>query len=76
MGEHLLHVYTGDGKGKTTAAMGLALRVLGHGGKALLAQFMKDGTSGELASLASLAGAEVFPGLRMDGFIWRMGEER
>ena len=46
-----LHVYTGDGKGKTTAAMGLALRSLGHGRRVLIAQFLKDGRSGELAAL-------------------------
>jgi cob(I)alamin adenosyltransferase len=37
----LVHVYTGDGKGKTTAALGVALRVLGWGGRACMIQFIK-----------------------------------
>ena len=38
----MIHVYTGDGKGKTTAALGLALRAWGHGLKILMLQFLKD----------------------------------
>ena len=56
-----LHVYWGEGKGKTTAAMGLALRSLGHGNRVLIGQFIKDGTSGELAALRQFANAEVCP---------------
>lgn len=37
-----IHVYTGNGKGKSTAAFGLALRMAGHGGKVLIVQFMKE----------------------------------
>ena len=37
----LVQVYTGEGKGKTTAALGLALRTAGHGGKVLIYQFLK-----------------------------------
>jgi len=50
-----IQIYTGDGKGKTTASLGLALRALGHGWKVLVIQFAKgdQGTSyGELASAA------------------------
>ena len=39
----LIHVYTGDGKGKTTASLGLALRAIGHGFKVCVIQFMKGG---------------------------------
>ena len=43
----LIHIYCGEGKGKTTAAVGLAVRHAGFGGKVVLAQFLKDGTSSE-----------------------------
>ena len=36
----LIHIYCGDGKGKTSAAMGLGLRAVGHGKKVLLTQFL------------------------------------
>lgn len=74
MGKNRLHLYTGNGKGKTTAAMGLALRMLGHGEKTLITQFMKDGTSGEIMALSTLPNVKIFGGARMQGFIWRMGE--
>lgn len=55
----MLHLYWGDGKGKTTAAMGLALRALGHGRKVVIVQFLKDGTSGEVEPLRRL-GALIY----------------
>ena len=50
----LIHIYCGDGKGKTTAAVGLAVRCAGRGNKVLLVQFLKSRDSGELYSLAKL----------------------
>ena len=49
-----LHVYTGDGKGKTTAALGLALRCRGAGMRVFIGQFMKAGDTSELAALGRL----------------------
>jgi cob(I)alamin adenosyltransferase len=46
-----VQVYTGDGKGKTTAALGLALRASGHGMRTYIGQFIKGQPSGELAAL-------------------------
>jgi len=47
-----VHVYTGDGKGKTTAALGLALRAAGAGWRVFLAQFGKSVPSSEMSALA------------------------
>ena len=49
-----IHVYTGDGKGKTTAALGLALRAAGWGLKTYIGQFMKGSDYGELRALQAL----------------------
>jgi cob(I)alamin adenosyltransferase len=46
-----LHVYTGDGKGKTTAALGLALRAAGADLKVYIAQFLKKGQYSEIKAL-------------------------
>lgn len=50
-----IQVYTGDGKGKTTAALGLALRAAGAGLKVYIAQFIKQGCYSELDSLKRYA---------------------
>lgn len=49
-----VHLYIGDGKGKTTAAAGLCARAAGHGFRVLFLQCLKDGTSGEVAPLKQL----------------------
>lgn len=51
----LIHIYCGDGKGKTSAAMGLGLRAVGHGKKVLLTQFLKSNKTGELKSIEKLS---------------------
>lgn len=51
----LVQIYTGDGKGKTTAALGLALRAAGHGMRTYIGQFMKGQDYGELAGARLLA---------------------
>lgn len=71
----LIHIYCGDGKGKTTAAMGLALRCVGSGRKVLLLQFLKDGKSSEFASLAHVPNIEVIPQTRTFGFSWTLTPE-
>jgi len=56
----LLMVYSGNGKGKTTAALGLALRSVGHGRRVLMLQFMKGGDSyGECCAARMLPGFEI-----------------
>lgn len=70
-----LHVYTGNGKGKTTAAMGLAVRSAGHGRRVLIAQFLKDGRSGELNAFKMLPSVEVYPMKPVSGFVFAMNEE-
>lgn len=51
----LIHIYTGDGKGKTTAAIGLGIRAAGHGLKVYMIQFMKGKVNyGELETIKSI----------------------
>lgn len=55
LGKGMVQVYTGNGKGKTTASLGLALRAIGHGYKVCVIQFMKgDIEYGELISAKKL----------------------
>ena len=49
-----IHVYTGDGKGKTTASLGLILRAVGAGWRILLGQFLKHGEFSEIKALKKL----------------------
>jgi len=51
-----VQVYTGNGKGKTTAALGQALRALGHGQRVYMMQFMKAGATGEKCMARKLEG--------------------
>ena len=67
----MVHLYWGDGKGKTTAAMGLALRSLAAGWKVLIVQFLKDSPSGEITLLESL-GATVMRSNPVGKFVFQM----
>ena len=63
----LLQVYTGDGKGKTTASLGLALRAIGHGMKVCMLQFMKSSdVYGEVRLAETLPGLTIIPVGRND----------
>ena len=73
MDKGLVHLYFGDGKGKTTAAMGLALRALGQGQRVVIVQSLKTGTSGELEPLCRL-GATVFSGKPGTKFVPQMSD--
>ena len=71
----MIHLYCGDGKGKTTAAIGLIVRHVGSGGKAVLAQFLKSTPTGELASLREL-NVPVFRNTLPHGFFPSFSEEQ
>lgn len=71
----MIHLYTGDGKGKTTAAIGLCIRALGNGKRVAFAQFMKGNTSGELAVLEKLDGITLFHLKNRYGFYKDLSEE-
>lgn len=71
----MIQIYCGDGKGKTTAAVGQAVRAAGRGRKVLIARFLKTEDSGEVAALRRLPGVFVFPCERTFGFTFQMTEE-
>lgn len=72
----LIHIYCGDGKGKTTAAMGLGMRAAGRDKSVLLTQFLKDNETGELNSIEKLgANFEVLKGIPVKKFFKFMSPE-
>lgn len=72
----LVHIYTGNGKGKTSAAVGLGIRAYGRGFKVLMVQFMKSRETGELITLGKLpSGFEIRRGKEMTKFSWEMDEK-
>lgn len=72
----LVHIYCGDGKGKTSAAVGLAVRAAGRGMKVLVVRFLKTEDSGEVEVLRSIPCITVTPCDRTFGFVFRMTEEQ
>ena len=72
----LIHYYYGNGKGKTTAAMGLALRALGRGMPVVVVQFLKNGTSGEMQALKNFPQATLLAVENLKGFVRSMTLEQ
>ena len=71
----LVHIYSGDGKGKTTASVGLCIRCVGSGGDVLFSQFIKNNQSSELNILKQIPNIQVITCDKTFGFISRLSEE-
>ena len=71
----MLHVYCGNGKGKTTAAMGLIVRALGFGMKVLLVQFLKDDSGNEIKTLSLIPGVKILHRKGKEKFTYCMTDE-
>lgn len=76
MKKGLIQIYTGNGKGKTTAAMGLALRAAGHGLNVRIVQFLKGGVSGEIDSIKKLDTVELFRVTDANNYVWDLTEKQ
>lgn len=72
----LIHIYTGDGKGKTTAAVGLAVRCAGSDGQVVFCQFMKNNRSSELNILRQLPQIQLVQAEQCFGFYKYLNEEQ
>lgn len=71
----MIHIYFGDGKGKTTAATGLAVRAAGAGMRVLFTQFLKSGISGERAVLQGIDHITLTPCPQNIPFTFQMEPE-
>lgn len=72
----LVHIYTGDGKGKTTTAVGLGIRACGRGFRVLMVQFLKGADTGEIHTLKKLEPVFLLHrGKETTKFTWNMNEE-
>lgn len=67
-----VHVYCGDGKGKTTTAMGLCTRAAGYGYKVLIYQFMKNNKTSERNILQQVPNITFVDGLEQEKFSFQM----
>lgn len=75
MEKSFVHIYTGNGKGKTTAAFGLALRAAGRGKRVKIVQFMKGNDSGEVLAARSFSNIEVIRATDCKKFFPAMSEK-
>lgn len=72
-----IQIYTGDGKGKTTAAVGLATRAAGNEYMVTMVQFLKGGATGELHSAKRLDPYfNIYRFEKPRGFFWTLNEEQ
>lgn len=71
----LMHIYYGDGKGKTSAAFGLAFRCAGRGKKVVIAQFLKGKPSGEITAVEKFSEITLVRGKPTDKFTFQMNED-
>lgn len=72
----LIHIYCGDGKGKTTAAVGLAVRAAGAGKRVVFTQFFKNGNSSEIKMLKLLDNVQTIHCQTVPGRFKNMTEEQ
>ncbi len=70
----LIHIYCGDGKGKTTAAVGLAVRAAGAGKRVIFTQFFKNGSSSEIKVLRNVELIELCICTSNRGFFYNMSD--
>lgn len=70
-----VHIYCGDGKGKTTCGMGLCTRAAGYGYRVMIYQFMKNNSTSERKILSGVENITLIPGLDQEKFSFRMTEE-
>lgn len=70
----MIQVFCGDGKGKTSSAVGSAIRFAGSGGNVLVFQFLKDNTSGERNILAKTENITLIDGMEKVKFTFSMSE--
>lgn len=71
----MVHVYHGDGKGKTTAALGLAVRMAGTGGRVYIVQFLKGQMTGEVRALLRIPEITMLRGKPQVKFVFQMTQE-
>lgn len=75
MSKGLVHIYHGDGKGKTTCAVGLSIRALGAGYTVIFVQFLKGGDTSELHILKDLDHIEIYRCEKDYKFTWLLDED-
>ena len=72
----MIHVIEGDGKGKTSSAVGLAIRASGHRMPVLFIQFLKDGSSGEIEVMKKIEEITILFSPNNYGFVYQMTNDQ